>query len=183
MGNEVEASPERIRNHLRRPDADEGQLIMKPPLTPLVGQVRARGERSAGVAVSEAAAAVHLERRCLVVQVVDADREAGASPLAMFDQRGGVAFHQNISGVVQRDIKTDCIVDDRPACLAFFVEDGADTGVADRMHRGCTVFDFEGAARHRWNSRESVVLDGHHSAAFGVDVVFARSAANAIAFD
>ncbi len=32
MGNEVEASPERLRNHLRRPDADEDQLIMKPPL-------------------------------------------------------------------------------------------------------------------------------------------------------
>jgi hypothetical protein len=38
MGNKVEASPERLRNHLRRPDADEGQLIMKPPLTPLIGQ-------------------------------------------------------------------------------------------------------------------------------------------------
>ena len=38
MGNEVEASPERLRNHLRRPDADEDQLIMKPPLTPLIGQ-------------------------------------------------------------------------------------------------------------------------------------------------
>jgi hypothetical protein len=36
MGNEVEASPERFRNHLRRPDADEDQLIMKPPLTPLI---------------------------------------------------------------------------------------------------------------------------------------------------
>jgi putative transposase len=40
MGNEVEASPERLRNHLRRPDADEDQLIMKPPLTPLIGQTR-----------------------------------------------------------------------------------------------------------------------------------------------
>ena len=40
MGNEVEASTERLRNHLRRPDADEGQLIMKPPLTPLIGQAR-----------------------------------------------------------------------------------------------------------------------------------------------
>jgi hypothetical protein len=38
MGNEVEASTERLRNHLRRPDADEDQLIMKPPLTPLIGQ-------------------------------------------------------------------------------------------------------------------------------------------------
>jgi hypothetical protein len=38
MGNEVEASPERLRNHLRRPDADEDQLIMKPPLTPLIRQ-------------------------------------------------------------------------------------------------------------------------------------------------
>jgi hypothetical protein len=36
MGNEVEAGPERLRNHLRRPDADEDQLIMKPPLTPLI---------------------------------------------------------------------------------------------------------------------------------------------------
>jgi hypothetical protein len=36
MGNKVEASPERLRNHLRRPDADEDQLIMKPPLTPLI---------------------------------------------------------------------------------------------------------------------------------------------------
>jgi hypothetical protein len=26
MGDEVEASPERLRHHLRRPDADEGQL-------------------------------------------------------------------------------------------------------------------------------------------------------------
>ena len=41
MGNEVEASPERIRNHLRRPDADEDQLIMKPPLTPLIRQTPA----------------------------------------------------------------------------------------------------------------------------------------------
>jgi hypothetical protein len=38
MGNQVEARPERQRNHLRRPDADEDQLIMKPPLTPLIGQ-------------------------------------------------------------------------------------------------------------------------------------------------
>jgi putative transposase len=38
MGYEVEASPERLRNYLRRPDADEDQLIMKPPLTPLIGQ-------------------------------------------------------------------------------------------------------------------------------------------------
>jgi hypothetical protein len=36
MGNEVEASTERLRNHLRRPDADEGKLIMKLPLTPLI---------------------------------------------------------------------------------------------------------------------------------------------------
>ena len=43
MGNEVEASPERLRNHLRRPDADEDQLIMKPPLTPLIGQTRGGG--------------------------------------------------------------------------------------------------------------------------------------------
>jgi hypothetical protein len=40
MGNKVEASPERLRNHLRRPDADEDQLIMKPPLTQLIGQTR-----------------------------------------------------------------------------------------------------------------------------------------------
>jgi transposase-like protein len=33
-----EASPERLRRHLRQPDADEEQLIMKPPLTPLLGQ-------------------------------------------------------------------------------------------------------------------------------------------------
>src|SRR5215203_2781304 len=38
MGRAVEASPQRLRHHLRRPDADEGQLIMKPPLTPLIGQ-------------------------------------------------------------------------------------------------------------------------------------------------
>jgi hypothetical protein len=38
MGCALEASPERLRNHLRRPDADEDQLIMKPPLTRLVGQ-------------------------------------------------------------------------------------------------------------------------------------------------
>src|SRR5829696_4524837 len=38
MGCAVEASPKRLRHHLRRPDADEGQLIMKPPLTPLIGQ-------------------------------------------------------------------------------------------------------------------------------------------------
>src|SRR5688572_6993503 len=38
MGNTVEASPERLHNHLRRPDADEDKLIMKPPLTPLIGQ-------------------------------------------------------------------------------------------------------------------------------------------------
>jgi Transposase len=35
-----EASPERLRNHLRRPDADEDQLIMKPPLTRLIGQTQ-----------------------------------------------------------------------------------------------------------------------------------------------
>jgi hypothetical protein len=38
MGIELEASPERLRNHLRRPDANKDQLIMKPPLTPSIGQ-------------------------------------------------------------------------------------------------------------------------------------------------
>src|SRR5829696_1090249 len=42
MGCAVEASPKRLRNHLRRPDADEDQLIMKPPLTPLIGQTRGK---------------------------------------------------------------------------------------------------------------------------------------------
>ena len=42
MGNEMEANPER----LRRPDADEDQLIMKPPLTPLAGQTRAGSWRA-----------------------------------------------------------------------------------------------------------------------------------------
>ena len=28
MGHAVEAGPERLRRHLRRPEADEGQLIM-----------------------------------------------------------------------------------------------------------------------------------------------------------
>jgi transposase-like protein len=36
MGHEVQTSPERLCNHLRRPDADEGKLIMKLPLTPLI---------------------------------------------------------------------------------------------------------------------------------------------------
>src|SRR5215204_619328 len=43
MGCAVEASPKRLRHHLRRPDADEGQLIMKPPLTPLIGQTPIAG--------------------------------------------------------------------------------------------------------------------------------------------
>ena len=57
MGNKVEASPERLRNHLRRPDADEDQLIMKPSLTPLstnrvnpaVSQVGVRTDDAEGV--------------------------------------------------------------------------------------------------------------------------------------
>jgi hypothetical protein len=51
MGNEVEAGPERLRNHLRRPDADEDQLIMKPPLTPLIGQTRSCPSTQLGVGV------------------------------------------------------------------------------------------------------------------------------------
>src|SRR5215211_9510407 len=45
MGCAVEASPKRLRHHLRRPDADEGQLIMKPPLTPLIGPTQAKRSR------------------------------------------------------------------------------------------------------------------------------------------
>jgi len=42
MDDTVEASPERLRHHLRRPDAGQGELIMKPPLTPLIGYTRVR---------------------------------------------------------------------------------------------------------------------------------------------
>jgi putative transposase len=38
MGCAMEASPERVRHHLRRPDAEGGEPLMKPPLTPLPGQ-------------------------------------------------------------------------------------------------------------------------------------------------
>jgi hypothetical protein len=48
-----EASPERLRNHLRRPDADEDQLIMKPPLTRLIGQTQMTSTWSAGGAGGE----------------------------------------------------------------------------------------------------------------------------------
>src|SRR5215204_7813704 len=47
-----EASPKRLRHHLRRPDADEGELIMKPPLTPLIGQTRKLCEATSMLPVS-----------------------------------------------------------------------------------------------------------------------------------
>jgi hypothetical protein len=49
MGCAVEASPERFRHHLRRPDADEERLIMKPPLTPLIGQTPSAGIEQVGM--------------------------------------------------------------------------------------------------------------------------------------
>ena len=36
-----EARPERVRHHLRRPDPPGRKLIMRPPLTPLIGQTPA----------------------------------------------------------------------------------------------------------------------------------------------
>jgi hypothetical protein len=66
MGNEVEASPERLRNHLRRPDADEDQLIMKPPLTPLIGQTLHK-RRPGGT----------LRRTAHVLEAYDVDLRAG----------------------------------------------------------------------------------------------------------
>src|SRR5215212_3549553 len=53
MGCAVEASPKRLRHHLRRPDADEGPLIMKPPLTPLTGQTRSALKETSGLPVHE----------------------------------------------------------------------------------------------------------------------------------
>jgi hypothetical protein len=66
MGNEVEASHERLRNHLRRPDADEDQLIMKPPLTPLIGQTLHK-RRPGGT----------LRRTARVLEAYDVDLRAG----------------------------------------------------------------------------------------------------------
>ena len=44
MGSAVEASPERIRYHLRRPHAGRrGPLKMKMPVTPLAGQSQPAG--------------------------------------------------------------------------------------------------------------------------------------------
>ena len=34
MGHPVEAGPERVCDHLRRPDADRGEPLKKPPVTP-----------------------------------------------------------------------------------------------------------------------------------------------------
>jgi len=43
MGGAVEASPQRVRDHLRRPDAGRGELLMKTPLTPFAGQTLGLG--------------------------------------------------------------------------------------------------------------------------------------------